>query len=276
MSVLALISPAKTLDYDSPLITQEHTVPQFLSRSAELIKICKKLDAPALSNLMKISDTLAALNVARFAEWEKAVDFDSARQAVFAFKGDVYQGLEAETLNEENIQFMQQHLRILSGLYGILRPLDLMRPYRLEMGTKLANPKGKNLYEFWDAELTNHLNQLVQTEGHQALINLASDEYFGAIMPNKLKVPIIKPVFLDEKNGTYKIISFYAKKARGLMTRYIINNQIQDTEALKQFDYEEYQFDEEATHVATQKALASKKPSYQTEWIFKRSERSLA
>ncbi|MBC6659936.1 peroxide stress protein YaaA, partial [Morganella morganii] len=224
--MLLTISPAKTLDYDSPLATERHTQPELLAQSEALMETCRKLTPADIGSLMHISDKLAGLNAARFGEWQPDFTPDNARQAILAFKGDVYTGMQAETFSEADFDFAQQHLRMLSGLYGVLRPLDLMQPYRLEMGTKLANPRGKDLYAFWGDIITDNLNQALAAQGDNVLVNLASDEYFKAVKPEKLNAVIIKPVFLDEKNGKYKVISFYAKKARGLMSRFIIQNRL--------------------------------------------------
>ncbi|EKT53604.1 peroxide stress protein YaaA [Providencia sneebia] len=242
--MLITISPAKTLDYESPLATQTFTQPALLNESQQLINVCRKLTPADIASLMKISDKLAGLNAARFGEWQPNFTLDNARQAILAFKGDVYTGMQAETFSEQDFAFAQQHLRILSGLYGLLRPLDLMQPYRLEMGTRLKNPKGKDLYEFWGNIITDQLNSALAAQGDSILINLASDEYFKSVNTSKLDGEIIKPVFLDEKNGKYKVISFYAKKARGLMSRFIIQNKLTKTDQLADFNLEGYQFDE--------------------------------
>ena len=245
--MLILISPAKTLDYQSDLATARYTQPQLLKYSEQLIAEARKLSAPQIGKLMSISDKLADLNVTRFHDWNPKFTPDNARQAILAFKGDVYTGLQAETFTEAQFDFAQQHLRILSGLYGVLRPLDLMQPYRLEMGIRLENPKGKDLYHFWGDTITETLNKALKAQGDDVVINLASDEYFKSVKPKALKGTLVKPVFLDEKNGKFKVISFYAKKARGLMSRYIIENQLADVEQLKQFDSEGYFFDEAAS-----------------------------
>lgn len=210
--MLIIISPAKTLDYESPLATTRFTQPELLDRSAELMEYCRELTPAQIGSLMKISDKLAGLNAARFAEWQPNFTPENARQAILAFKGDVYTGLQAEDFSEQDFDFAQQHLRMLSGLYGLLRPLDLMMPYRLEMGIKLHNAKGNDLYSFWGDLLTEKLNQQLKAQGDNVLINLASDEYFKAVKPAKLDGQLIKPVFLDEKGGKFKVISFYAKK----------------------------------------------------------------
>lgn len=246
--MLILISPAKTLDYQSELATTRYTQPELLDHSQQLIREARKLSAPQIKKLMGISDKLADLNATRFHDWQPDFTPDNARQAILAFKGDVYTGLQAETFSEADFDFAQQHLRMLSGLYGVLRPLDLMQPYRLEMGIRLENAKGKDLYQFWGEVITNKLNDALTAQGDDVVINLASDEYFKAVKPKKLQGKIIKPVFLDEKNGKFKVISFYAKKARGLMSRYIIENRLTKIEELKGFDSEGYFFDEAASN----------------------------
>lgn len=242
--MLVIISPAKTLDYVSPLATERFTQPELLDKAKALIGLCRKLTPAQIASLMGISDKLAGLNAARFSEWQPKFTPDNARQALLAFKGDVYTGLQAQDFSEEDFDFAQQHLRMLSGLYGVLRPLDLMMPYRLEMGTKLANPQGKDLYSFWGEQITQKLNQALEQQGDDVIVNLASDEYFKSVQPAKLHGSLIKPIFLDEKNGKYKVISFYAKKARGLMSRFIIKNRLSKSEQLVDFDLEGYAFDE--------------------------------
>lgn len=240
--MLITISPAKTLDFESPLATTHFTQPELLKYSQQLIEECRKLSSSDIASLMKISDKLAGLNAARFGEWQPNFTPENARQAILAFKGDVYTGMQAELFSEDDFQFAQQHLRMLSGLYGVLRPLDLMQPYRLEMGIKLKNKKGSDLYQFWGNTITEALNKALKEQGDNVLINLASDEYFKSVNPKKLNADIIKPVFLDEKNGKYKVISFYAKKARGLMSRFIIQEKLTNKVQLKEFDLEGYQF----------------------------------
>ena len=242
--MLILISPAKTLDYQSPLATERYTQPELLDYSQQLIREARKLSAPQIASLMSISDKLADLNATRFHEWHPDFTPANARQAILAFKGDVYTGLQAEDFSEADFDFAQQHLRMLSGLYGVLRPLDLMQPYRLEMGIRLANAKGKDLYHFWGDIITDKLNAALHAQGDNVVINLASDEYYKSVKPKKLDAEIIKPVFLDEKNGKFKVISFYAKKARGLMSRYIIQNRLTKPEQLTAFNSEGYFFDE--------------------------------
>lgn len=240
--MLIVISPAKTLDFETQPSTENHSQPRFLANSQSLIDELKHLSTADIATLMKLSDKLAALNMARFQTWHTPFNLDNAKQAVLAFKGDVYTGLDADTLDAAGLEFAQSHLRILSGLYGVLRPLDLMQPYRLEMGTKFANKKGKDLYQFWASQLRESIESEL-TDG--ILINLASNEYFKAVEAKKLNARIITPVFMDWKNGQYKIISFYAKKARGLMSRYIIDHKIIEPESIKQFDSEGYKFSPE-------------------------------
>ena len=201
--MLILISPAKTLDYQSPLATTRFTQPELLSESQQLINVARQLSAPQIGKLMSISDKLADLNATRFHDWHPDFTPQNARQAILAFKGDVYTGLQAETFTEDDFDFAQQHLRMLSGLYGVLRPLDLMQPYRLEMGIRLENPRGKDLYQFWGDTITDTLNQALQAQGDDIVINLASDEYFKSVKTQKLLGQLIKPVFLDEKNGKF-------------------------------------------------------------------------
>lgn len=245
--MLALISPAKTLDYETALPTDTYTQPRLLEQSQQLIDVCRKLSATEIAALMSVSEKIANLNVDRFRDWNADFDFSNARQALFAFKGDVYTGLDAYHLKDQDIDFAQQHLRMLSGLYGLLRPLDLMMPYRLEMGTKLKNARGHNLYEFWGNMITDQINQDLAEIDAKVLVNLASDEYYKSVNEKKIQAEIIKPVFLDQKNGKYKVISFYAKKARGLMARYLIENKLNQAEQLKAFDSEGYYFDAESS-----------------------------
>lgn len=240
--MLIVVSPAKTLDYESPLTTDRYTQPELIEHTVELIEVCRGLTPADLSSLMKVSDKIAGLNVARFQQWSKTFTPDNARQAILAFKGDVYTGLEADTFSEEDFSYAQNYLRMLSGLYGLLKPLDLMQPYRLEMGTRLANSRGANLYQFWGDIITDKLNDALNAQDDEHLINLASNEYFKAVNPRKLAGEIITPVFKDGKNGTYKVISFYAKKARGMMAKYIIENRVDSVEKLKEFNSAGYYF----------------------------------
>lgn len=242
--MLVIISPAKTLDYESPLATVRFTHPELLDKSKALIKICRKLTPAQISSLMGISDKLAGLNAARFSDWQPTFTPHNARQALLAFKGDVYTGLQAQDFSEADFDFAQQHLRMLSGLYGVLRPLDLMMPYRLEMGIKLVNTQGEDLYSFWGDQITKKLNETLEQQGSDVVVNLASDEYFKSVKPAKLNGTLLKPVFLDEKNGKYKVISFYAKKARGLMSRFIIKNRLTRSDQLADFTLADYTYDE--------------------------------
>lgn len=240
--MLSVISPAKTLDFETPATTSLHTQPDYLDRSRELIEILRDYSPQQLSELMGISDKLAGLNAARFAEWQPPFTPENAKPAAQAFQGDVYTGLDAATFSDEDNAFAQAHLRILSGLYGLLRPLDLIQPYRLEMGTRLANPAGKDLYAFWRETLTAELDRAVAQSGSPVLVNLASNEYFKAIDTRALQARVITPVFKDEKNGKLKIISFYAKKARGLMAAWMIRERLDDPEGLKDFDVAGYAY----------------------------------
>jgi cytoplasmic iron level regulating protein YaaA (DUF328/UPF0246 family) len=242
--MLIVLSPAKTLDYDTPPTTELHSQPDFIRHSAELIEVLRELSPAKIGSLMQISDALAVLNTTRYASWSPKFTRKNSKQAVLAFNGDVYEGLDAPSLTAKQLDYAQSHIRILSGLYGLLRPLDLMQPYRLEMGTKLANPRGKDLYAFWGDMVTGALNDVLAGQKSKVLVNLASEEYFKAVKPKLLNAPVISPVFEDWKNGKYKIISFYAKRARGLMARYAAVHGIKQAEKLKNFDYEGYAFDE--------------------------------
>lgn len=243
--MLMVISPAKTLDYTTPVSLKDYTQPKYIKQAEQLVKQLKKLSVQDIASLMGISDKLAALNMARFEQWTPHFNTDNAKQAILAFKGDVYTGLDVETFTDADFQFSQQHLRILSGLYGILKPLDLMQPYRLEMGTKFANAKGKNLYEFWGDQITQGLNKVIKEQGDDILINLASKEYFSSVKTSQLNAHLIDIEFKDLKENQYKIISFYAKKARGMMARYIIKNQLSHIEQLKGFNSEGYYYAED-------------------------------
>jgi len=246
--MIVVISPAKTLDFETSAITSEFTQANLLSESEQLIKRCQQLSMQDIASLMKVSDKIAGLNVARFAEWRIPFSLDKgAKQCLFAFKGDVYTGLDAETLTDKTLHYAQNKLRILSGLYGVLRPLDLMLPYRLEMGTRLDNERGANLYQFWGNMITEQLNESLMENASQYLVNLASNEYFKAIKEKALSATVITPIFKDQKNGQYKVISFYAKKARGLMARYIMENELTEIEDLKQFSVDGYYFVEAAS-----------------------------
>lgn len=245
--MLIVISPAKNLDYETPLPTKKSSQPDFLDDSAELIKGLRKLAPQDIGKLMGISDKLAAENFDRFKAWKPSFTAKNARPAVLAFKGDVYLGMDAYNFSTEDFAFAQQHLRILSGLYGLLKPLDLIQPYRLEMGTVWANKRGKNLYAFWGDKLTLELNKQLKKLKSDTLINLASNEYFKAVNEKALNAEIITPVFKDYKNGQYKVISFLAKRARGLMSAYIISKRIEKPADIKKFKVDGYSFNSELT-----------------------------
>ena len=249
--MIIVISPAKALDYETPPSIPDFTQPAFLDHAAELIGILRQRSPAQVAALMSLSDPLASLNVARYEQWSRPFTPDNAKQAVLAFNGDVYEGLDAPSLQPDELAWAQDHLRILSGLYGVLRPLDLMQAYRLEMGTRLDNAHGKNLYAFWGERITDELNRLLAAEADAGrepiLFNLASEEYFKAVKPAQLKGQLVSAAFEEWKGGRYKIISFYAKRARGLMSRYVIQNRIDDIEGLKDFAAEGYAFAAEAS-----------------------------
>ena len=240
--MLMVISPAKTLDYDTKPTTKTATQPDFLDDSQQLIEELRQLSPHDISGLMSISDNLGVLNYDRFQQWSQPFDAANAKQAVLAFKGDVYTGLNAETFNRSQYSFAQKHLRILSGLYGVLRPLDLMQAYRLEMGTKFANSRGKDLYQFWGDKVTDALNAQLKKLKTDTLVNLASNEYFKVVNKKKLQAEIVTPVFKDLKNDQYKIISFYAKKARGMMAAWIIENGVTEVDGIVDFNVAGYQY----------------------------------
>ena len=251
--MILLLSPAKTLDFETPPMLAEYSQPVFLDQSKELIKGLRRLSPLEIGQLMSISDPLAALNASRYASWRPPFTPENAKQAVLAFNGDVYEGLAAATLSPAALQFAQDHLRILSGLYGVLRPLDLMQAYRLEMGTRLANTRGKDLYAFWGERIVDELNRVLHDSKAAALINLASDEYFKSVKVKKLAVPVIQPVFEDwssNQGGMYKVVSFYAKRARGLMARYVLTKRLKKPEGLKHFSTEGYAFCDEASNAS--------------------------
>lgn len=240
--MLAILSPAKTLDYDTPVPDLPLTKPDFLPRTKALIGILRDLSPQEVGSLMGISDKLAALNVARYADWSPRFTDKNSRAAILAFMGDVYEGMQAQTFSAADHDYAQQHLRILSGLYGLLRPLDRLQPYRLEMGTALANPAGRNLYAFWGDTLAQALNQALAEQGDELLVNLASDEYNKAALTKALQARVITPQFREEKDGQFKMVSFYAKRARGLMASYMVKNRLDDAEALKDFRVDGYAF----------------------------------
>lgn len=254
--MLLLISPAKTLDFETPPQIKTATQPDFLDQSQLLINELRKLSPAQVSGLMGISDKLGLLNFDRFHHWQTPFNNTNAKQALLAFKGDVYTGMAAETFTRKDFTFAQKHLRILSGLYGLLRPMDLIQPYRLEMGTPFSNARGKNLYQFWGDTLTESLNRELSASNSQVVVNLASNEYFKAVNRKLLAAEVITPVFKDYKNGQYKVISFFAKKARGMMSAYIIQRQIVDIYAIKCFDIGGYQYTGEDSSTG--------------EWVFKR------
>ncbi len=252
-----IISPAKTLDYESPLKTESFTIPDYLENSAELIEIMSKKSLRDLVKMMQVSQKIAELNVDRFKTWELPFSPVNARQALLAFKGDVYNGINTSTLSEDDFSYAQRHLRILSGLYGLLRPLDLIQPYRLEMGLKLNSKKVNTLYQFWGDKITDELTLLLEEQETPVLVNLASNEYFKSVKTKNLECRLITPEFRDLKNGEYKIVQFFAKKARGLMVRYAIDNSIIKSEDLKNFDYDGYTF--------------NSKLSLTDKWVFSRN-----
>ncbi len=256
--MIILISPAKTLDFETLSCTKKATTPDFLADSTELIHQLRDLSPADVSGLMSISDKLGLLNFDRFQAWNTPFTADNAKQAALAFKGDVYTGLNAETFSAKDFTFAQKHLRILSGLYGLLRPLDYIQPYRLEMGTRFSNKRGTNLYQFWGDDVTNAINTALKKQKGDTIINLASNEYFKVVNKKILAADIITPAFKDWKNGQYKMISFFAKKARGLMSAYIIKHQITNPEDIKKFDSEDYKFD--------------KKLSSERDWVFTRKQ----
>lgn len=257
--MLILLSPSKTLDYHSSLLTQQYTLPELLQYSTDLIQCCQKLSVDDISQLMKISGNLAEVNYHRFQNWQPDFNLSNARQAILAFKGDVYEGLAVDDFTQLDFDYAQKHLRILSGLYGLLKPLDLIQPYRLEMGIKLKNGTHNNLYQFWDDIITKQLVQ--QLSQNENLINLASNEYFKVIKTKQLHHKVIEPIFLDESKGDFKVISFYAKKARGLMSRYIIKHQLSNIKDVQSFNLSGYQY--------------NKQLSSENKWIFRRSEEQL-
>ena len=254
--MLAILSPAKTLDYETPLTISKSTQPDFNSESQELISTLREFAPAEISSLMKISDNLAELNHRRYAEWQTQADTTNARPAIFAFKGDVYQGLDAQTLAARDVNFAQKHLRVLSGLHGLLRPLDLIQPYRLEMGTRLTTRRGSNLYKFWGDKITDSINQALAQQTSKVLVNLASNEYYQVIQPERIEGRILTINFKELRDGKYRFVSFSAKKARGLMARYMIDKRIIRPNQLRQFDVDGYAFNE---------ALSSN-----DEWIFTR------
>jgi uncharacterized protein len=241
--MLFLLSPAKSLDFDTPAPAQlPHSLPQFSAQTKQLIDLLRPMSVQQIAQLMDLSEALSALNVARYAAWRPKFTAKNAKQAILAFNGDVYEGLDAASLQADDLQWAQSHLVTLSGLYGVLRPLDWMQPYRLEMGTRLANPAGNNLYQFWGSSIAQYLDAQLATEKSPVIVNLASHEYFKVVDRKVLKARVVECVFEEYKNGQYKIISFMAKRARGLMARYAIQKRIKDVEKLKTFRTEGYAF----------------------------------
>jgi len=240
--MLFLLSPAKSLDYDTPAGALPHSLPGFAAQSAELIEVLKKKSPQQIAELMTLSDKLAGLNVARYEAWSPKFSASNSKQAVLAFNGDVYEGLDAKTLKPAQLEWAQAHVCILSGLYGVLRPLDWMQPYRLEMGTALSTTKGKNLYQFWGSQIADYLNERAAADKVPVIVNLASEEYFKAVDKKALKPRVVNCVFEEHKAGKHKIISFMAKRARGLMVRYAIENKLNSVKKLESFNLEGYQF----------------------------------
>lgn len=245
--MLLLLSPAKKLDYDSPLHIKKHSQPLFVDQAKALIKVLKTKTPDDIAALMSLSAALSELNVQRYQAWTPTFSEDNARPAVLAFNGDVYEGLEASSLSAAQLDWAQDHLAILSGLYGVLRPLDLMQPYRLEMGTRLATSKGKNLYEYWGPRIAEYLNERLAHQRSKVIINLASEEYFKAVDLQTLDAPVVQCVFQEARAGVWKIVSFHAKRARGLMARYVIQNKIGTVDGLQGFDAEGYGYDAQAS-----------------------------
>jgi len=254
--MILILSPAKTLDFESPPPRRSCAQPEFLDDAEELVNKLRRLSKQQLSALMGISDELTERNARRYRDWQRPFTKENARPAVLAFQGDVYQGLAAESFSKADLDFAQKHLRILSGLYGVLRPLDLMQPYRLEMGTKLSTRRGKDLYAFWGSRITESLNEALSGQAQNVLVNLASNEYFKAVRNTELDGRIVTPVFKEKKGDGYRVVAFFAKKARGRMAGFAIHNRITDPEDLKGFSEEGYRFHENL--------------SSENEWVFTR------
>ena len=245
--MLFLLSPAKSLDYDTPAGDVPHTLPQFVPQAAELIEVLRAYSPQQIAELMDLSDALSVLNVARYEAWRPKFTAKNAKQAVLAFNGDVYEGLDAKNLTPKQLEWAQEHVCILSGLYGVLRPLDWMQPYLLEMGTSLKNPKGNNLYKFWGTQIADYLNERQTKDKAPVIVNLASQEYFKSVDRKVLQARVVECVFEDFKGGKYKVISFNAKRARGLMARWAIEHKAKKPEDLLAFDSEGYAFDQAAS-----------------------------
>ena len=246
--MIAIISPAKNLDFKSPMQTKMFSHPVFLDNSRVLINELQKLNPKDIAKLMKVNDAIAFLNFERFLSWRTPFSIDNSKQALLAFKGQVFIGLDAKSLTEDDLLYAQGHLRILSGLYGVLQPLDLIQAYRLEMGTPLKNPAGKNLYEFWGSKINEVINDELAKQKSKVLINLASNEYYKAIKPKMIHGEIITPVFKEEKGNEFKVVTVYAKTARGLMSRFIIKNRIDNPEDIKAFDSNGYLFNRDLSN----------------------------
>lgn len=254
--MLAILSPAKTLDFDSPLVTDQHSVPEFTKESSALIRTLRQLEPSEIGSLMGISDKLASLNHDRYAQWSPSFDDETARASILAFKGDVYQGLNAPTMSKRDFTWAQKRLRVLSGLHGLLRPLDRIHPYRLEMGTKLDNPKGKDLYQFWGSKVTDALNEALAEQRSKVLVNLASNEYYKVVQADQIQGRVLTINFKEWRRDAYRFVSFSAKRARGLMARYMIDQRAENADALRGFDVDGYAFNEDL--------------SIEDEWIFTR------
>ena len=254
--MLAILSPAKTLDFDSPLVTDQYSVPEFTKESTALIRTLRKLEPSEIGSLMGISDKLASLNHDRYAQWSPSFDDESARASILAFKGDVYQGLDAPTMSKRDFTWAQKRLRVLSGLHGLLRPLDRIHPYRLEMGTKLDNPKGQDLYQFWGSKVTAALNEALAEQRSKVLVNLASNEYYKVVQADQIQGRVLTINFKEWRRDAYRFVSFSAKRARGLMARYMIDQRAENADALRGFDVDGYEFNEDL--------------SSENEWIFTR------
>ena len=242
--MLFLLSPAKSLDFETPLADLPHTEPLFVKQSTQLISLMRKKSAPQVAQMMDISAALAKLNVARYKAWRRTITANNARQAVLAFNGDVYGGLDAKTLKAEELEWAQEHLCILSGLYGVLRPLDWMQPYRLEMSIRVANPQGSNLYKFWGSRISDYLNKRLAQDKQPVVVNLASQEYFKAVDLKALQARVVECVFEEQRaDGQYKVIGFMAKRARGLMARYAVTHKVTSAKKLEAFQAEGYVFE---------------------------------
>jgi cytoplasmic iron level regulating protein YaaA (DUF328/UPF0246 family) len=243
--MLAVLSPAKTLDFDTPSPTRKHSLPVYLDESKQLIETLRTQSPADLAQLMKMSTNLADQNYQRYTEWHTPFTSGNAKQAALAFKGDVYLGLDPATFSERDFSWAQKHIRILSGLHGILKPLDLIQPYRLEMGTRLKTGRGDDLYQFWGQKITDELNAALAEQKRPVLINLASNEYFDAVDASRVDARIVTPTFKDLKNGRYRFMSFFAKRARGMMASYLVKNRVSTLKALREFDWGGYYYSEE-------------------------------